>query len=276
MKLSTRSRAFSSGTALIAMLTFGCGGGGGGGGSGRASTINGNVSNASSDTFAALEHRWLARVTEQIIGFARQAFAQGASPLGGIDVRASTVTGSVVSDTTDDAGDFTLRGAPTGTVTVIFSRGRCQEEIILPDVTRNGILTLEDVSFDCSAARPGRVTEIFQGVIRNVPSSPNGNLNVCVASGGGQRTRVVKIKAAALRDSSGGVASFADLAAGQLIEAEGAREGLGASSALDAEEVRILGSGDPDDCSGQAEPTPAFTETPEPTPTETPTSTPTP
>jgi hypothetical protein len=118
------------------------------------------------------------------------------------------------------------------------------------------------------------VSETFQGVIRNVPGSPNGNLNVCVAAGAGRRTRVVKLKDTALQDANGTPTSFDNLAEGQLIEAAGEREGRGASSALDAETVKILGEGSRDDCSGQSTPTPAVTETPEPTVTGTQTPTP--
>jgi len=274
MTLPNRTALLGCSVVLATSLSLGCGGGGGGGGGGgSASTITGNVSNAATDSFAALRRNWLLRFAEDFVGIARRAFAQATdTSVGGIEVTASTVNASGASDTTDAAGNFTLGGAPTGNVTVIFSRGRCEGEVVLPDVTQKGIIALENVTFDCSGANPSKVSETFQGVIRNVPSSPNGNLNVCVASGGGQRTRVVKVKDAGFRNEAGGVASFGDLAEGQLIEASGEREGLGSSSALDADIVRILGTGS-DDCSGQATPTPEVTETPEaaPTPTETPT-----
>ena len=157
---------------------------------------------------------------------------------------------------------------------MIFSRGRCQGEVILPDMSRDAVVNLQDVEFDCTGARPAKVEEAFRGVTRNVPSSPNGNLNVCVAAGVGRRTRVVKLNDTAIQDANGTPTSFNNLADGQLIEASGEREGLGASSALDAETVKILGEGNRDDCGGQSTPTPAVTETAEPAQTAAPTQTP--
>ena len=85
---------------------------------------------------------------------------------------------------------------------------------------------------------------------------------------------VVKLNDTAIQDANGTPTSFNNLADGQLIEASGEREGLGASSALDAETVKILGEGNRDDCGGQSTPTPAVTETAEPTQTAAPTQTP--
>jgi len=269
-----RAAALRSGTTLIVALLLGCGGGGGGGG--ESSTIKGNLSSAPSASIRPERRSWLARVGEELLGIGRRVFAQSGTDLGGVEVQASVVNGGKATDTTDVQGDFLLPGAPTGNVTVIFSRGSCQGEVILPDVTRDAVLTLNDVSFVCSDAHPSKVSETFRGVIRNVPGSPNGNLNVCVASGGGVRTRAVKLKNAAIQDASGVQTSFNSLEDCQLIEADGVREGLGTSSALDADTVRILGAGNRDDCSGQGTPTPVETATPTPSATPTHTATPTP
>jgi hypothetical protein len=271
MKRTARAGMSAGGTLLALML--GCGGGGGGGAA--SSTIRGNLASAPDASIQPLRKSWLAWAEDEILGVARRAFAQS-SDLGGVEVRATAVDGSSASDSTDDRGDFEVRGSPTGNVTVIFSRGRCQGEVILPDMSRDAVVTLEDVDFDCTGARPAKVEEAFRGVIRNVPSSPNGNLNVCVAAGAGRRTRVVKLNDTAIQDANGTPTSFNNLAEGQLIEASGEREGLGASSALDAETVKILGEGNRDDCGGQSTPTPAVTETPEPTATGTQTAVPTP
>ena len=257
----TRTRLLVFGGTLTVLVLIGCGGGGGGGG--QVSTIKGDVATASTASLERRSRGWLAWVGEQAWGLAR-AFAD--ATLGGIRVQAGAVTGS-----TDDSGQFDLGGAPTGDVTVTFSRGGCEGEVVLPDVTAGSTLKLHAVAFDCTGARPSKVTETFQAVIINKPASPNGNLNVCVASGGGHRTRVVKIKDAAIKDATGNPADFSNLAEGDLIEASGDREGLGASSALDASTVTILGAGNPVSCQGQATPTPAATETPEPTATPTPT-----
>ena len=258
----------------VAAPVCGCGGGGGGGG-GPSSTIRGNLASAPSAAIEPLRKTWLAWANERLV-LTQRAFAQSAAGLGGVEVRATAVDGSSASGSTDDQGDFSLTGSPTGNVTVIFTGGRCQGEVILPDISEGAIVTLRDVAFDCTGARPAKVTETFRGVVRNVPSSPNGNLNVCVAAGAGNRTRVVKLKDTALQDANGTPTGFVNLATGQLIEASGAREGRGGSSALDADTVKILGEGNRDDCSGQSTPTPAVTETPEPTVTGTQTPAPTP
>jgi hypothetical protein len=270
------ARAGIGAGATLLALALGCGGGGGG----SSSTIRGNLTSAPSASTRPLRKSWLAWAEEELLGLARRAFAQSSNDLAGVKVQATAVDGSSASNTTDDRGDFDLNGAPTGNVTVIFSHGRCQGEVILPDMTQDAIVTLEDVEFDCTGAHPAKVRETFRGVIRNLPSSPNGNLNVCVAAGAGRRTRVVKLKDTAIQDANGTPTSFNNLADGQLVESSGDREGLGASSALDADTVKILGEGNRDDCSGQSTPTPAVTETPEPTATGTqtpaPTQTPTP
>lgn len=254
MKLAT--------VTLIAAIAGGCGGGGGGGGS--SSTINGNVSNASTSSLQPSSRRWLARVRDELLGFVTRAFAANGA-LDGITVQGSSADGSVATATTDTAGDFRLGGAPTGNVTVRFSRGRCDGGVVLPDVTADAVLTLQDVAFDCSGAHPSKVAEVFPAVVRNVPSSPNGNLNVCVTSGGGSRTRVVKIKNAALEDASGNPANFSSVVVGERIEASGEREGLGTSSALDAKTVKLLGEAGGNPCAGQSTPTPLATGTPTPT-----------
>lgn len=266
--------AAAAGAFLAIAVACGGGGGdgGGGGGGSSSSTIQGNVSRASTTAAPAERRSRLVRLGEELVGFARRAFA--ASSVSGVQVRASGVSGPSVTAITDDAGTFNLPGSPTGNVTVVFSRDRCQGQVILPDVTNNAVMTMEDVTFDCTGARPAKVSETFRGVIRNVPGSREGNLVVCVLSGGARRTRAVKLKDAVIEDSSGTPTSFDDLADGQLIEASGDREGLGSSSALDAESVRILGAGNPDDCAAESTPTPAATATP--SPEETPPATPSP
>jgi hypothetical protein len=261
--------ALCGGIILTVALAASCGGGGGGGGSsgGQSSTIQGNMASAPS---ASLQHervRWLAWASEQFIGLARRAFAQSSSDLAGVQVSASGANGSPATDMSDDQGAFALPGSPTGNVTVVFSRGRCQGEVVLPDMTKDAVVTLDDVAFDCTGAHPAKVAETFQGVIRNVPGSPNGNLNVCVASGGAERTRVVKLQDTAIQDANGTPTSFNNLEKGQLIEADGEREGLGTSSTLDADIVKILSAGHADDCAAAETPTPEATETPEPTAT---------
>jgi hypothetical protein len=253
-----------------ALIAIACGGGGGGGGSdgGPSSTIQGNVSNASTTAAPAERRSRLALLGEELVGFVRPAFA--ASSVSGVEVRANGAGRSGITDVTDDSGAFNLAGSPIGNVTVVFSRDRCQGQVILPDVTNNAVMTMEDVTFDCTGARPAKVSETFRGVIGNVPASHQGNLTVCVLSGDARRTRVVKLNGAVIEDSNGTPTSFDDLADGQLIEASGDREGLGSSSALDAETVKIVGAGDPDDCASPSTPTPSATETPAAEPTTSP------
>jgi len=236
-------------------LAAGCGGGGGGGGGGgdsssggQSSTIQGNMASAPSASLQIERSRWLAWASEQIFGLARRAFAQSSSDVSGVQVTASGFGGSQSTDMSDERGTFALPRSPIGNVTVIFSRGRCQGEVVLPDMTKDAVVTMDDVDFDCTGARPAKVSETFQGVIRNVAASPNGNLNVCVASGGGALTRIVKLKDTAIQDANGTPTSFRNLEKGQLIQADGEREGLGTSSTLDADVVKIVSDGHGDDC----------------------------
>jgi hypothetical protein len=273
MNQQRRERAALYGGILLTLaLAASCGGGGGGGGSGggQSSTIQGNMSSAPSASLQLERRRWLARASEQIFGLAQRAFAQSSSDLSGVRVSASGFGGSQSTDMSDDQGAFALPRSPTGNVTVVFSRGRCQGEVVLPDMTEDAVVTMEDVDFDCTGARPAKVSETFQGVIRNVPASANGNLNVCVVSGGGVLTRVVKLQDTAIQDANGTPTSFNDLERGQLIQASGEREGLGTSSTLDADIVKILSAGHADDCAAGETPTPETTMTP--TPTKTPMS----
>ena len=259
------ARALGLAVLVFAALAPGCGGGSGGSDS---STVKGNLSSAPSASIGRERRSWLAWVGEEAFGLGRRAFA--VTGLGGVQVQVSSVN-ATDSGTTDDQGDFDV-SSPTGDVTVTFNRGSCHGVVALPDMTRNATVTLQDVDFTCGSAQPAKVEETFQGVVRHVPGSANGNLSVCVTSGGGGRTRIVKLKDATIESANG----FADLAVGQLVEAAGQREGLGTSSALDADTVKILGSGNSDDCSGQPTPTPNETSTPEPTTTGTPTETETP
>lgn len=243
------------GAAVLAGALSGCGGGDGGG-SGSA-TIEGNVASSTAAVERA-EGSWLARLGEIASGIGR-AFAQGS--IGGIGVTARRGDRSV-SDVTDENGEFDLPGSPTGDVALSFERGDCRAEAEIVDVTRGSTLRLRDVALDCDAASFGKVEEVFQGIVRNKPSSPNGNLNVCVSSGGQLRTRIVKLQNATFEGGS-----FESLREGDRIEAEGEREGLGSPSALDAEVVRILASGEPGECEALLTPTPTPEATPTPTPT---------
>ena len=155
-------------------------------------------------------------------------------------MRASGVGTSGVTDLTDDTGAFTLLGSPTGNVTVVFSRDRCQGEVILPDVTNGSVLTMEDVTFDCTGVEPAKVSETFRGVTRTVPSSRRGSLTVCVSSGNSSRLRVVTLQDVVVRDSNGTPTNFNNLSARQLIETSGDRQALGSSSVVAASTVKIL------------------------------------
>jgi hypothetical protein len=267
-----RTGVVTSGGALAIFLLTGCGGGGGGGA--QTSTIKGHISSASTASVRRSPRSWLAWAGEEVLGLAKRALANTA--LGGIMVQANSSNGRSVAEMTDDAGEFDLSGAPTGNLIVTFNRGGCQGEVFLPDVATESTVTLRDVAFDCTGARPSKVSETFRAVVINVPASQNGNLVVCVASGGGSRTRVVKIKDALIQDANGNEADFSDLADGKRIEVAGEREGLGTSSALEASNLRILGTGNPAGCSGQPVPTALASRTPTPEATATPTATPTP
>ena len=251
---------------LLGALGIGCGGGGGGGGGGGA-TISGNLTSAST---AARESRatWLALLGEEILGFARRAYAAVDNSLGGVTVMVAR-GGRQAAATTGADGRFDVGDAPSGDVTVSFVRGSCDATVSLPDVADGSTLVLQDTTLNCNNASPGKITEAFQGVLLNKPSSPNGNLQVCAFGGGGNHIRAVKTNSAEFVGTS-----FAALQVGDLIEATGDRAGNGANSTLFAASIQKVGTSSTGNCAGIATPTPEPTGTT--TPTSTPTTTPTP
>jgi hypothetical protein len=275
MKRESKWRALALGTALAAAAAFGCGGGGGGGGggsSGGTATISGGVTNASTSEKETAKTTWLARLGEEMLGLAKRAYAAATvdTSLDGITVTVSE--GSIqAASVTDNLGDFAVDNAPTGDVTVAFSRGNCRASVSLPDVADGSAVQLQNTTVDCNAANPGKIEETFQGVLEHKPASPNGNLNVCAFGGGGNHVRAVNTDSSTqFEDANGGAASFGDLQDGDLIEATGQREGVGSSSTLVAATVKRIASGHTDQCKNIATPTPVPTSTPTPEPTATP------
>src|SRR5262245_55699643 len=102
--------------AVLVGIAVACGGGGGGGsgdgsnggGGGSSSVIQGNVSSAATTAVERERRSWLARLGTELGGLVRQAFA--ATGLGGVQVRATGVRTSGVTDVTDDTGGFALGG----------------------------------------------------------------------------------------------------------------------------------------------------------------------
>jgi len=266
--------------ALVAALVLvfagatmlGCGGGGGGGGG--SARISGNVSNASTTERETARSTWLARLGEELLGLARRAYAAVDDTVAGISVKVNRGS-SEGDDVTDPQGDFDIRNAPSGDVTVSFARGSCNASLSLPDVADDSTIDLGDVTVACNDASPGKIAETFQGVILNKPGSPNGNLNVCAFGGGGNHIRAVKTNDA---DFVG--TSFDDLKEGDLIVLTGERAGNGANSTMFASSVGKIGTSGTGNCAGIPTPTPEPTSTPSgtatPEPTSTPTTTPTP
>ncbi|MGH7899080.1 MAG: hypothetical protein ACREQQ_14085 [Candidatus Binatia bacterium] len=269
-----RTELAAGGFMTIVILVIGCGGSGGGGGvAAQTSTIRGQVASASTASTDRGSRGWMVRLAEEAFGLAKRAFADTA--LAGIAVQANGSSGQPVAASTDDTGAFELEGAPTGNVTVTFTRGGCQGEIVLPDVTADSTLGIRNVAFDCTGAVPASVIETFRATIVDAPASPDGDLVVCAASGGGNRTRVVEIHDAAITNAGGTPGNVSDLEAGQLIDVSGERLGVGSSSALDASNLTIVSGGNPVACSGPV-PTPVVTATAVPEATATETETPTP
>ena len=262
-----RRRAILVTGVLLGALGIGCGGGGGGGGGGGA-TVSGNLTSAST---AARESKatWLARLGEEILGFARRAYAAVDNTLGGVTVTVSR-GGSQATATTGADGHFDVGGAPSGDVTVSFTRGSCDATLSLPDVADGSTLVLQNTTLTCNDASPGKISEAFQGVILNKPNSPNGNLQVCAFGGGGNHIRAVKTDSAEFVGTS-----FAALQVGDLIEATGDRAGKGANSTLFAASIQKVGTSSTGNCAGIPTPTPEPTSTATPNGTATPTSTPT-
>ena len=261
----------------IAAASIHCGGDGGGGGNG-SSNIAGNVSSVSTADSRSSRGSRLVQLAAELVGFARKAYAQ---VVGLEDVEVSAGRGT---DLTGSDGNFDI-DAPSGDVTVHFQKDDCEGDVVLTDVADGSNLDLEDVDLDCDSARPDRIAESFEAVVRNKPGSPNGNLSVCVDIGTGFRNRVVKLQGATF---SGG--TFDDLEEGDSVGVTGIREGQGAPSALDADTITLLGPSGGDPCDGPVPPTatpevtgtpgptntPGETNTPEPTATPTPTATPAP
>ena len=153
--------------------------------------------------------------------------------------------------TTSPLGAFSFPNGPVGDVTVRFARGACRAELGLADVTNNARLTLTDVVFDCASAKPSRVDETFQGVLENRLTDRVAVFRSCAAVGTGNRARVIKTDTETLfEDSDGRSIDFSELAPGDVIEASGYRENLGAPSSIVAGNVQRLARGQRDLCSG--------------------------
>jgi hypothetical protein len=179
----------------------------------------------------------LAWAAEELFGLAREAYAAANSTLGGVKVSVVGPGGTSSTDT-DANGRFTVQDAPTGDVIVSFHRGECDASVPLNDVSDGEIVHMNSVTFDCGRATVADLTETFQGVIDNKPASPNGNLNVCAETDGGNHVRAVKTGHAQFEGTS-----FADLQEGDLIEVTGQRAGVGANSAVDASTIQLVQSG---------------------------------
>lgn len=252
------------GAALVVALTLGCGGGGGGGGgAGGAATVAGNVSNATTSALERSQRGWLAWLGEEIVGLARRAYAAVNTSLGGITVTVTRDTASV-SGTTDNAGDFTVVAAPSGNVSIAFSRDSCTVAVALNDVEDNSTIDLQDTTVSCNSASPGRIQETFQGVLHHKPASgSNGNFQMCALGNGSNHIREMDVSGAVL---VGGPTSADDLLEGDLLTVTGLRRGVGGNSTIDATRIELIGGGENDQCQGIPTPTPE----PSPTPTETP------
>ncbi|MGH7859803.1 MAG: hypothetical protein ACREQY_20950, partial [Candidatus Binatia bacterium] len=244
---SGRKRRLLAGGVLALALASACGGGGGGS---AGSTINGNVSTAQNAAAEKAGGHWLARAIQEVIGLGQRAWAQGPGSLEGIRVSARGRGGSASATTREDGG-FAISGAPTGDVTTTFSRGNCSSDLVLPAVAARSTVTLEEVELECTSARPGKIAETFQGVVRNKPGSQQGNLVVCADFGDGNGTRAVMVRNAEFLGPDGGPSDFAAVERGDRIEATGRRVGQGAPSTHDADTVQILSSGEPDLCVGE-------------------------
>ena len=263
MQTTTKLAANLACAAVVVAAFLGCGGGGGGGGG--SATVSGNVSSASTAAGKTSKATWLARVGEELLGLARQTYAaMSDTSLIGILVTVAHGT-SQATATTDSMGDFSFPNAPTGSITVSFSRGTCNAFLGLSDVIDGSTLQLQNVTIACNTANPAGVGETFQGVLENIPASQNGNLNVCAFGGGKNHVRAVKTDTnTTFENSTGGAAAFSDFAEGDLIEVTGQRHGVGSLSAINAMTLKRIASGNTDQCLTIQTPTPAPSSTPTP------------
>ena len=260
--------------AAVAVASVGCGdGGSGGNGPAGTSSIGGNVSTAETTSRRSSERSALAWLAEEVLGFARKAYAQ-VTGVGDIEIEIVGEGGRSAGGTTDDGGNFDVPDAPVGNLNVHFRRDGCEATIPLLDVPGGARIVLVNVALACDSAQPESVTESFEGVVTHKPSSPNGNVQVCLAVGDVSRERTVKVKDASFETADGLEASFDDLAVGDQVAIEGAREGQGGSSAIDASVVTLLGPADENPCAPvSATPTEPALETPTPDGTGTPEAT---
>lgn len=268
MQTMTRSpMVLGSCIALVVAVFVGCGGGGGGG-NGAGATVTGNVSSAATAANETANNTWLARLGEDLLGFARRVHAaMEDTSVNGIMVTVAHGKNQMVG-MTDAMGDFRVGDVPTGSVIVSFSRGACNAPVPIDDMIDGSTLQLVNVTIRCNSATPAAVVETFQGVLENIPASQNGNLNVCAFGGASNHVRAVKTDTnTSFENSNGGAASFSDFAEGDLVEATGQRKGIGTFTALTATTLRRIGSGNTDPCKSIPTPTPASSSTPTATPT---------
>ena len=159
MKQTIRSKACSTGLALVAVAAISCGGGGGGSGSTSAAdgsaTISGNVSQTSSAALRRAEPTILARVLRF---FSPVTDAIAAS--NGIRVVIRNLTGS-----TDQNGSFVVNGAGAGLATVTFEENG-QTFTMQVNVPNGSTVVLRDVELGSDGgAHPGQIDTYFRGAI---------------------------------------------------------------------------------------------------------------
>ena len=240
---------------LVVVLAFGCGHDRNASPGPGGSTFIGNVSNASTSALSLKRNTWLAWLREELIGFARPAYAQTPdNTLGGITVIVRG-GGRELSDLTDNSGNFRIDDAPTGEVTVLFRRGSCQGALPIGGVVSSATMTLSGVSFVCTPGSDvgtvtfGSLEEHFLGVTRDNPSDAT-NVRLCTRVGNDDVLRTVDLSHASVFDTNGNAATFGDIAEHDRLLIDGFRNAPGDTFTYDAHRVDIQEHNVTDECAG--------------------------
>ena len=173
-----------------------------------------------------------------ISGTVSVANTDGDTSVSGITVTAES--DREVTTTTNGSGGFTLGDAPTGDVTVTFTRGACTGSFVLGQVVSRSGLILQNVTVSCGAAVPGAIVENFRSVIRTDPPGVLTPLDTCVRVGEDNQRRDVDASGAAVTDEAGAAASFDAFADENLLDVTGTRAGVGAAGITDATAITIV------------------------------------
>ena len=257
MRLRRSVGSVFSVVVLTGVMAMSCGGDGDDDSPGPGgATISGNIATASTASLERSRSSLFAWIGENIIGLARNAYAQVVdTSVGGITVIARG-QGREVSDLTGSNGEFVVVDAPTGDITVIFRRGACEASLPLGNVISTSSIILDDTDFSCPSGSdvgtvdPTTILESFQSVLRN-EDDPEDSVTQCVRLGDSSTDRDVDFTTARLEDEDGDVTSYAAFQTNDLVQITGERIGSGDGFGFIADLVEIIDRDARDVCATQ-------------------------